>query len=631
MKKIKSNTYDVLIFLEKYRFYIPSYQRGYAWKEETALKLLDDIIKHFEDKASVSYYMGNILTYNRLTEDNSSELVVVDGQQRITTFMLLITALRMAVNESVDLLDKEKEEIDNDLHKYIFSKSNRNEKTEKLRLFSKRNDVVSEVLNSNMNNVGLNKNVWYKNISNKYKETNYFKNLMAFYKKISSRFITKDDYLKFIKNLEDVIFINIDIRSDSDVHKVFENINSTGVSLNLTDLTKNFLYILLEEKKKENRNNIKNYASEDELIKYNEQIEESIANTFDHRIPNIKVENDVFVTNYLIFLRGEHFNKTQTKEVYKQLKDSIRKQMANGQKELKDIINEVKEQLSLIEYIEEFSVDNSSGNNIYNLSLFLNRDNLTSVFFPFIYQAAKEFNSFKNSVFEVNPQFEDFIILIDKFFSRRMLTNRKSKNFNKYMPTLLKNFKNLEDHDINSIKDILTLKEGEENSSLMPSEREMLKYYRDNKSPYLKKTSKELKHILFRINYFLSLSSKEGISLTDDEYKKYTIEHVMPQNPKEDSKWLEDNRKAFESLDISDKERYEDEMDYYDECMNNWGNLTITQDNANLSNKEYKEKRKILSSSVLTINSSITKHDNWTNIEIEQRKSELREIIKKHF
>ncbi len=631
MKKIQSNTYDVSYFLENFRFYIPSYQRGYAWKEETAIKLLEDIIKHFEDKASISYYMGNILTYNRITEDNSCELVVVDGQQRITTFMLLITAIRMSVNESVDLTEEDKKEIDDNLQKYIFSKSNRDEKKGKLRLFSKRNDVVSEVLNSNLDNVGLNKNVWYKNISSKYKETNYYKNLMVFYKKISNKFITKDDYLKFIKNLEDVVFINIDIRSDSDVHKVFENINSTGVSLNLTDLTKNFLYILLEEKKKENRNNIENYKCEDDLIKHNEEIEESISNTFDIRIPNIKVTNDVFVTNYLIFLKGEHFDKSNTKEVYKQLKESIRKQMANGQKELKDIINEIKEQLSLVEYIENFSVDNSTGNNIYNLSLFLNRDNLTSVFFPFIYQAAKEFESFTNSKFEVNPQFEDFIILIDKFFSRRMLTNKKSKNFNKYMPTLLKNFENLEDHDVKSIEDILTLKDGEENSSLMPSKREMLKFYRDHKSPYLKKTSKELKHILFRINYFLSLSSKEGISLTDEEYKKYTIEHVMPQNPKDNSKWLEDNRRAFESLNDSDKERYEDELDYYDECMNNWGNLTITQDNSNLSNKEYKEKQKILSSSILVINRSITKHNNWTISEIDERKSELKEIIDKHF
>ncbi len=633
MGRINPTSIDVATLLEKKNFYIPSYQRGYAWKEESALQLLDDLKNHFEEDKESDYYMGNIIVYG-IRENLKDKLVIVDGQQRITTFMLMITALRVVANASVELQDAEVEELERKFKKFIFEKVNRSEVDQKIKIFSSRNEVLKEILNAKFDTKDTSKNRWMLNINKKYKNTNYCKNLIAFIKRFTSELITYEDFEEFINTLDRVIFVAIDIEDDLNVHKIFENINSTGVSLNLTDLTKNFAYILLEEKKSnEKKLYEKNNIEKDEFAKLNEandMIEREISNIFEDYLSSLKIDNDSFVTNYLIYLKKEHHNKSNTKDVYNVFKKYIRENISINRLNLVNVINEFNEQISLIKYIEKFTSDNYS-KNIYDLSLFLNKDNLTSVLFPFIYAVSKKYDSFENGEFISNGEFEDFIILMDKFFSRRILTNKKGKNFNKYMATLLKELDKLEEYTVESIEELLTVKDGEENSSLMPTRHEMLKYFRDNTSPYLTKNSKELKHILFRINFFMSIKSNEGISLTEEEYKKYTIEHIMPQNPSEKSDWLKENKESFDRLTEDKRSEYEDELDFYNERVHNWGNLTITQDNSGLSNKDFIEKLEIFEASTLTINKWVAEQNQWTYLEIEKRKDKLNDIIKEHF
>src|SRR5471030_1344652 len=65
---------------------IPSYQRPYVWSADDVLKLLGDIIAAFEAKEP-HYYIGTVLSSQRR---NTYELI--DGQQRMTTLMLMVSA-----------------------------------------------------------------------------------------------------------------------------------------------------------------------------------------------------------------------------------------------------------------------------------------------------------------------------------------------------------------------------------------------------------------------------------------------------------------------------------------------------------------------------------------------------------
>ncbi len=84
------------IFSDDYVFTIPGYQRPYSWKTEQAYDLVDDLfgaMGELEEKLDQlsPYFLGSIVL---IKEDGSSLALVVDGQQRLTTLTLLLSAIR---------------------------------------------------------------------------------------------------------------------------------------------------------------------------------------------------------------------------------------------------------------------------------------------------------------------------------------------------------------------------------------------------------------------------------------------------------------------------------------------------------------------------------------------------------
>ena len=81
------------IFSDDYAFEVPAYQRPYAWEQEQARDLLNDICEAM-DNSQVSggvYFLGSIVL---IKAPGSPRAQVVDGQQRLTTLTLLLSALR---------------------------------------------------------------------------------------------------------------------------------------------------------------------------------------------------------------------------------------------------------------------------------------------------------------------------------------------------------------------------------------------------------------------------------------------------------------------------------------------------------------------------------------------------------
>ncbi|WP_343631312.1 DUF262 domain-containing HNH endonuclease family protein [Fluviicola sp.] len=74
------------------KFIIPEYQRPYKWNIEKCETLWQDILDFYESDTSQKqeYYLGTIVSYK--SEDNDKEVDIIDGQQRITSFFLLLRA-----------------------------------------------------------------------------------------------------------------------------------------------------------------------------------------------------------------------------------------------------------------------------------------------------------------------------------------------------------------------------------------------------------------------------------------------------------------------------------------------------------------------------------------------------------
>lgn len=87
------------------QFVIPIYQRVYSWGKEQCEQLWDDIIKIGGNDKMNGHFIGSIL-YVQVDATHSSPLLIIDGQQRLTTITLLLIALRNHLSEEVEILEK---------------------------------------------------------------------------------------------------------------------------------------------------------------------------------------------------------------------------------------------------------------------------------------------------------------------------------------------------------------------------------------------------------------------------------------------------------------------------------------------------------------------------------------------
>lgn len=199
-------------------FSIPVYQRNYTWEEENCEKLLQDIISISQNKKT--HFMGSITYILHLIDDEKSlrklqEFVIIDGQQRVTTLMLLLKAIETKIqNEGI------KKEIDNLL----------NLSGQRLRLKPIKSD--KEAFDRVM-----------QNRSHEIQGVSHIKDNYKFFTKELDNYISKgyrieEIYGAFLRLK--IVAIGLELGED-DPQVVFESINATGVQLKGLDLIRNYL------------------------------------------------------------------------------------------------------------------------------------------------------------------------------------------------------------------------------------------------------------------------------------------------------------------------------------------------------------------------------------------------------
>lgn len=101
LDNVYGNLQQLVLKNPSYKLTIPEYQREYVWQKEQAYKFWTDMYNALKnDKGINSHYIGNIFLLNDLS---SKEFLIIDGQQRITSIMLLLCAIRSC---SYDKLEK---------------------------------------------------------------------------------------------------------------------------------------------------------------------------------------------------------------------------------------------------------------------------------------------------------------------------------------------------------------------------------------------------------------------------------------------------------------------------------------------------------------------------------------------
>lgn len=125
---------DKSFFRRETTLRIPAYQRPYSWKKDNVAMLLKDFLKEIKTSSNPNYFIGTIMV-KRINENNRNFEDIVDGQQRITTILLIIFWIKNQLPNDRDLNDKHNILIknfsmsypDDDIFKQIIKKNTNNE------------------------------------------------------------------------------------------------------------------------------------------------------------------------------------------------------------------------------------------------------------------------------------------------------------------------------------------------------------------------------------------------------------------------------------------------------------------------------------------------------------------------
>lgn len=324
-KNIKSLLSD-----KKSDFLIPDYQRPYAWSEEECQALWEDIFTFAipEDDATKfnseeEYYLGPIVTF----KNNNGKLEVIDGQQRLTTIMLLLRAFHVSFGNMQDENSKRiREMIESCVWKT--DEFGYADKT-KLKIDS---EVATDKDKDEFLSI-LNTGIVQAEMKSKYAE-----NYRFFQRKIEEFLHGYPSFFSYLpaRILNNCILLPIEADNQNTALRIFSTLNDRGLPLSDADIFKAQFYKYYSEK-----------GRKDEFIKRWKELEEICEKIFK---PTVGTPMDELFTRYMYYERAKMGIKSSTTEAlrrfyerdnYRLLKNDY---MLNNLAELANFWNDVSNQ-----------------------------------------------------------------------------------------------------------------------------------------------------------------------------------------------------------------------------------------------------------------------------------------------
>jgi uncharacterized protein with ParB-like and HNH nuclease domain/predicted transport protein len=384
---------------------IPIYQRTYSWKEKECNKLWKDIIKAGVDDEISGHFIGSIVYVEKGLYQVSTlpRLLVIDGQQRLTTLSLLISALCNHIKEkklqttlnpdrlsSYYLLNEQ--EDGEDKYKLILTKS------DKKALFK----ILDKLELTEEDSIRIKENY------------DFFKEELQ-----------KNDLNTIHKGLSKLIIIDVSLDREKDNPQlIFESLNSTGLELTQADLIRNYILMGLEKQKQE-----------DIYTNYWYPMEKSFGHSENSAL------FDRFMRDYLTIKIG----KIPTlRDIYSEFKNySIKFD------EIKDIVQEIYE---FSKYYVNIALDKEPDDDIKKVFSDINELKV-DVSYPFILNVYKDYINEKVT----KEDFIEILRLVESYVFRRAICGVPTNSLNKTFATLYKKID--QNNHLQSIRAIFILQD----------------------------------------------------------------------------------------------------------------------------------------------------------------------------
>ncbi|GAA6969379.1 DUF262 and DUF1524 domain-containing protein [Helicobacter pylori] len=262
---------------QKNQLVIPIYQRLYSWEKEQCKELWNDIKEIGGNDKMDGHFIGSILYVLDGITHSDNTLLIIDGQQRLTTITLLLIALRDYLSDEDEFLEKfSRQKIQN---RYLLNSDEKGDKKFKLILSESDKDTLLSLIDKDRRKPS--------ELSLKIVE-----NFKLFEEWISKN---TDKLETIFKGLEKLMIVKIALERKDDPQLIFESMNSKGIELTQTDLIRNYIVMETETEKQEGFYN-KYWRAMEEDFKQNKKLFDRFVRHYltikTREIPNI---NKVYV------------------------------------------------------------------------------------------------------------------------------------------------------------------------------------------------------------------------------------------------------------------------------------------------------------------------------------------------
>ena len=482
---------------------VPFYQRAYVWGREEWERLLEDLTYMCEREEE--YFLGSIILKDSVIEGSNPEnfagrFIIVDGQQRLTTLLILMKVLSLKTSDSRDFND-------------YFMKRDESSKDPSAQICALRHN--------HKDGPEFDRIVHLKSLEEIDGDSGIIGAYNFFRESLDDELV---DILQIRKLVKYMNFIAVILDADEDEQQIFDTINSLGVKLTTAELLKNYFF---------NRDNKDQFVSHWESIF---EKDEETRKYWDQELVTGRLRRsliDIFFDSLLqILSESKEFKVSdQDKKSY----EKVEKLFHSYRHFIDKYLNKDKARIlgEIKTYAKHFAdiFDPSACQQAIGKEPGMDRMNVlvfglkSSTIIPYVLYLRKETDSAST--------FNEMLGLIESYLMRRLISRESTQNYNRYFGYFIR----AEITTPDGLKQ--RFEANDESTTTLPGIQEIERQF----SHETRYTNLHSKVIL----YLLEAGIRDaGVSTTLLGFDAYSLEHLMPK--KWEDKWppnpgyTEDNR-----------------------------------------------------------------------------------------
>lgn len=563
--KTESHSINDVLAKNSTSFFIPPFQRSYAWGKPEIERYFDDVVRIVDSELNdadidkLEHFFGTIVIKEE-QDGFASRSVVVDGQQRLTTTLIFLIALRD--------LETDPDNRDHITHSYLKNRSSTFEDKIKLKQVTHDWEAYRALINQTQPHPGT--------IYNAYK---LFKNFLQTRRQTHPE-IALEHYLVALRRMNvAVIFLDERPFKGEDPQIIFETLNSLGRPLTLSDLVRNFILLGM---------------SSDEQTKIYEgkwypQIEQILT---DERTSK-------FFRDYLQYKTVQWVkvvSDNNTKEVYHQFKEYVLHAFETREAFVDDILPYVRwyDWITSKTIQDAISSDRARDTQIKELLHNIFHDIVSEAFKPFVLGLLEYHQQGKEDVFLSDDQLIEVLEVIRTYLIRRRVL-RLTQGENKNIVLLSDQIADL----ATGSQTIHGLLANQPYHLRLPNDLEVKRQLEEIE--FAKSLKSYTKFILGKIEEY------ESGRIIPFRENTYHMQYVMPE--KLTSSWKQ-------SLGVNSEELHKT-------YVHNIGNLVLTESDHGVSTHSFEGLKSRLTTTKMVHAQNILKANEWRETEIKEHQQRM--------